>query len=235
MGKIKINWYKLLVAIGLLIAISVCTFRACNRDQPALTTSAPGKVTPKQIPITYKGKSGTVHTEVNVVQAEHDVWLEEYYQHLLKEARDSLKLKEAELKEVLAASIKTEGSFKIPVIHDTIKTIDTVYPSKIFRYGDRFITLVGRIDQDTVDLGYKTFDSLTFVTYTKKQHFFAKRELYLNAFSMNPNATIKGLQSVKINAPARKWAVGVNAGYFFDGSTFRPGIGIGIQKTIFRF
>lgn len=235
MPNLKSNWYKIIIAIALIIAISVCTYRACNREQPVSTSSATGKVTPKQIPITYKGKSGTVHTEVKVVQAEHDVWLEDYYQHLLKEARDSLKLKEAELKEVLAASISTSGSLKIPISVDTLKVHDTIYPAKVFKYTDRFIKLVGRIDQDTVDLGYKSFDSLTFITYTKRKHLFAKKELYLNAFSMNPNATIKGLQSVKINAPPPKWAIGINAGYYFDGSTFRPGIGIGITKTIFRF
>ena len=235
MITIKFSWYKLLIAVVLIIAIVVCTFRACNHTQPALTSSAPGKVIPKQIPITYKGKSGTVHTEIKVVQAEHDVWLEEYYQHLLKEARDSLKLKEAELKEVVAASLYTSGSVKISIKRDTVRVHDTLYPAQVFKYQNKFINLVGRIENDSMDLGYKTFDSLTFVTYTKKKNWFAKKELYLNAFSMNPNASIKGLQSVKITAPAPKWAVGITAGYYFNGQVFVPGVGIGITKTLIRW
>ena len=235
MITIKFSWYKLLIAVVLITAIVVCTFRACNHTQPALTSSAPGKVIHKQIPITYKGKSGTVHTEIKVVQAEHDVWLEEYYQHLLKEARDSLKLKESELKEVVAASLYTSGSVKISIKRDTVRVHDTLYPAQVFKYQNKFINLVGRIENDSMDLGYKTFDSLTFVTYTKKKNWFAKKELYLNAFSMNPNASIKGLQSVKITAPPPKWAVGITAGYYFNGQVVVPGVGIGITKTLIRW
>lgn len=235
MLSIKISWYKLLIAVVLITAITVCTFRACNHTQPALTSSAKGKVITKQNPVSYKSKAGTVHTEIKVVQAEHDVWLEEYYQHLLKEARDSLKLKEAELKELIAASLHTSGSFKAPLKPDTLVLHDTIYPSKIFKYQDRFISMAGRVEQDAVDIGYKTFDSLTFVTYYKKKNWFAKKELYLNAFPMNPNASIKGLQSVKITTPPPKWAIGITAGYYFNGQVMVPGIGIGITKTLIRW
>lgn len=235
MLTIKISWYKILIAIVILVAIVVCTFRACNHAQPVSTTSANGKVIPKQIPKSYIAPSGTVHTETKVVQAEHDVWLDQYYQFLLKEARDSLKIAHDQLKEVLAAGITSEGSYSLPLKPDTIRITDTISPAKTFKYQNRFISLVGRIKHDSIDIGYKSFDSLTFVTYTKRKNIFSPKELYLNAFSMNPNSSIKGLQSVKITVPPPKWAIGVNAGYYFDGSSFRPGIGIGITKTIFRF
>lgn len=245
MVTIKINWYKILVAIVLIIAISVCTFRACNRDQPALTTSAPGKVIPKQIPKSYIAPSGTVHTEVKVVQAEHDVWLEDYYKSLLAEVKEELAIKDKQLRDVIAAGITNEGYISIPLEKVEIPIDSTSRPQLIsicpdeiryFQYKDKFIKMAGRIDQDSIDLSYKVEDSIHLVTYWKKKHLFAAKELFINGFSTNPNSNIKGLQMVKLNqVTPKKWAVGINAGYFFDGSTFRPGIGIGITKTIFRF
>lgn len=235
MITLKFNWYKALIAVVVLIAIIVCTYRACNHGQPALTSSANGKVIPKQIPKSYKTASGTVHTETKVVQAEHDVWLEEYYRFLLKEARDSLKITQGQLKEVLAAGITSDGNYSIPLKPDTVRITDTISPAKTFKYQNRFISLVGRIQHDSIDIGYKSFDSLTFITYTKKKNIFSPKELYLNGFTMNPNSSINGLQSVKLTVPPPKWAIGINAGYYFDGSSFRPGIGIGITKTIIRW
>lgn len=235
MLTVKINWYKILIAIVLLVAIVVCTYRACNHAQPVSTTSAKGKVIPKQIPKSYIAPSGTVHTEAKVVQAEHDVWLGEYYQMLLKAARDSLKIAQDQLKEVLAAGITSEGSYSLPLKPDTVLIPDSSNPARIFKYQNRFINLVGRIEHDSIDIAYKSFDSLTFITYTKRKNILSPKELYLNAFSMNPNSSIKGLQSVKLTVPPPKWAIGINAGYYFDGTMFRPGIGIGLTKTIFRF
>lgn len=232
---IKVNWYKLLIAAVLITAIVVCTFRACNHGQPALTSSSKGEVIPKQIPKSYKKPSGTVHTETKVVQAEHDFWLDQYYQSLLKGARDSLKITQDQLKEVIAAGVTSDGSYTLPLKPDTVLIHDTLSPARIFKYQNRFISLAGRIDQDSIDIAYKSFDSLTFITYTKKKNIFSPRELYLNAFSMNPNSSIKGLQSVKLTVPPPKWAIGINAGYYFDGNSFKPGIGIGITKTLIRW
>ncbi|WP_438946679.1 DUF6549 family protein [Sediminibacterium sp.] len=246
MLTVKNNWYKILIATVLLVAIVVCTYRACNHAQPVSTTSAKSKVIPKQIPKSYIAPSGTVHTETKVVQAEHDNLLEEYYMKLLADAKKELAIKDKQLKDVIAASITTEGTITFPIYREEEPSIDSAArPIKVydcpediryFQYKDKFIKLVGRVDQDSIDVSYKVEDSIHLVTYWKRKNFLSAKELYVNGFSTNPNTNIKGLQMVKINqATPKKWAVGINAGYYFDGSGFRPGIGIGLTKTIFRF
>lgn len=249
MLTLRINWWKLIIALLLITAIAVCTFRACNHAQPASTSLAKGKVIPLQIPKSYKAPSGTVHTETKVVQAEHDVWLEDYYKNLLADVRNELNITKKQLKDVVAAGITSEGYISIPLIDSPKQNKDSASilittgnfstssnDPKYFRYKDKFLSLAGRIINDSVDIGYKVEDSIHLVTYWKRKHFLAAKELYINGFSTNPNTNIKGLQTVKLNqATPKKWAVGINAGYYFDGNGFRPGIGIGITKTIFRF
>lgn len=231
--------YKNLIIAILLIVLGLLVFKACNNhaEQPSTTSNGKALVIPKQITKQRVSAGGTVHTEVKVVEAAQDVWLDQYYQNLLQSVRDSLQLSQAHLREVLAASLTTNGSIQTSVKRDTVRLIDSSYkPIQIFTYHDKFINLAGRIENDSIDIAYKTFDSLTFVTYYKKSKLFAKKQLYMDAWPLNPNASIKGLQSIKVNAPQpKKWAIGIIAGYYFNGQVMAPGVGIGITKTIIRW
>jgi hypothetical protein len=230
---------KNLLILALIIAVGILLFKSCSKtsQQPNTTQTGKSKEIPKQITTQRISAGGTVHTGVKVVEAAGDVWLDAYYQNLLQGVRDSLKIAQDQIREVVAASVSTIGNLQLPVFRDTIRLTDSSYkPVQIFSYRDKFINLAGRIENDSLGIAYKTFDSLTFVTYTKRKNIFAKSELMMDAWPSNPNASLRGLQSIKLNAPApKKWALGITAGYYFNGQVILPGIGIGITKTLIRW
>jgi hypothetical protein len=230
---------KNLLILVLIISVCILLFKSYSKtsQQPNTTAISKPMAIQKQITTQRISAGGTVHTGVKVVEAAGDLWLDAYYQNLLEAARDSLKIAQDQIREVVAASLSTAGSISAKIIRDTIRLTDSSYrPVQIFSHRDKYINLAGRIENDSLDIAYKTFDSLTFVTYTKRKNIFAKRELYMDAWPSNPNASLKGLQSIKLNAPKPKqWAIGITAGYYFNGQILAPGVGVGITKTIIRW
>ena len=230
---------KNLLILVLIIAVGILLFKSCSKtsQQPDTTATSKPMAIQKQITTQKISSGGTVHTEVKVVEAAGDVWLDQYYQNLLEGVRDSLKIAQDQIRDVVAASVSSIGKLELPVFRDTIRLTDSSFkPVQIFSFRDKYINLAGRIDNDSLDIAYKTFDSLTFVTYTKRKNIFSKSELYMDAWPSNPNASLKGLQSIKLNAPKPKqWAIGITAGYYFNGQILLPGVGVGITKTIIRW
>jgi hypothetical protein len=230
---------KNLLIVLLIIAVGILLFKSCSTrtQQPNTTATSKPMAIQKQITTQRTSAGGTVHTEVKVVEAAGDVWLDAYYQNLLQGVRDSLKITQDQLRDVVAASLSTAGSISTKIIRDTIRLTDSSYkPVQIFSHRDPFIMLAGRIENDSLDIAYKTYDSLTFATYTKRKNIFSKSELYMDAWPLNPNASIKGLQSIKLNTPKPKqWALGITAGYYFNGQVIAPGVGVGITRTILRW
>lgn len=241
--NLSINLYKLAIAVTLITAVVFCTYKACNHPQPVATSSANGKVIPIQPPKQYKSPEGTVYTEVKVVRAANDAQLHSYYKALLAQMQAKLNIKEKQITDLIAAGVTTEGHLIVKTNSSKNNTdtsadssISTIEQIHYFSFKDKFINLAGRLESDTVNITYKTTDSVYFITHWKRKNFLSKKELYLKGFAQNPQTNIKGLQQLKINIPPpKKWAIGINVGYYFTGQKFVPGIGFGLTKTLIRF
>jgi hypothetical protein len=206
----------------------------CNEPaNPAQPVTAKQQALPAPQPRVYtNSKTGTVHTETKVVQAERDVHLSSYYESLLADMKAELKLKDKQIDRLTGILALTEGT--ISMKHDTLRVADS--GSIAFSYADDFLQLAGVTGPEETSINYSLRDSIHLVSYWKQQGLFGKRELYVNGYSKNPATTLVGLQQVKITPPPpKKWAIGLQLGYGAGATGLGPYIGIGISRNLIRF
>lgn len=219
-----------IMAAAVCIFIWIAIFKTCNKPVHP-EPSAKVEKTKKEPPVKYKDKGGTTHTEKKVAVADVKT-IKASYQKIIDSLTDVIKIKDKQLKDVVAVGTKTTGTFK-PVI-DTIY-IDSI-PTVTASFSDNYLSIFGVVNEDST-WTYSYHDSLMLTTYWKKSGFLKlKKTLMLDAFSMNPNTTIEGLSAIKISeAKPKKWAIGFNVSYGYDGVKWKPVVGVGINYNIIRF
>lgn len=231
--------YFICAIVGAILALGI--YQAFS---PAITPET-GKInTQPTAPKKFIDAAGTVHTENKVVQVENATGNEPQYQYLLDSIARILKQKNQYIKDLTAAKMEHAGTF-IPIYIDTngnqLKLNQTSVDSGRFkavlntrvRYKDKFLDLSGILNDDS-SWKYKITESLVITTHEKKTGWF-KRELVVDVSSTNPSTNIVGLTGIKIVPKPKKWSVGVNFSYSFNGTGFTPTVGIGLQRNIIRF
>jgi len=230
----------LLLFLVLLLFISI--FKSCHdkyHGTPINDTSTVKVATP----IYHTDDSGIIHAQNKVVtplapikgvETVAQASLVNYYNGIIAQLSARLKVQSESINTITQVSTNTSGEFK--PIHDTeyVTTGDTSKRIEQISYSDKWISIKGDIN-DTSHWQYSVNDSLTIVTYQKKTGWFS-HELYADAFAQNPNTHIKGLQSIKLDLPKpKKWGIGIDCGYGYNGIKFSPIVSIGIQRTLLRF
>lgn len=74
--------------------------------------------------------------------------------------------------------------------------------------------------------------------YKQRKNFLSPYVNYTDILSPDPRITINGLQSLTFKEErSAKWGIGLQAGYYFDGSQqkFVPALGFGISYNLIRF
>lgn len=182
-------------------------------------------------PVThYTDVNGVDHAEKPVVGADV-TYINAFYQHIIDSLTKVIKAKPKDIKTIVAAGIEAKGSFEPEIEYVTLDTCVNQYPDTL-RYRDKWMSLMGSIRDKKFN--YIVADSLTFVMYQKKTGLF-KKELYLNAYSQNPNVYIKGLTGIQVPQPnPRRFGIGVQVGYTWDGK-WQPYAGVGLSYNLIRF
>lgn len=180
----------------------------------------------------WKDDAGKAHAQVEVATSNLEVAktvLGDELQSIAKEVsglKKNLKNLESYINlQTTTSGTITTGLRDTVLIHDSTKTL-----AKAFSWEDKWTNINGIITDTNLELNYRVRDSLTFVTYWKKNGFFKKPSLMLDAISCNPNSTITGIRNVKITTqPRRKPRLGFYLGYGvgFDGR-IRPSAGVGL-------
>jgi hypothetical protein len=106
---------------------------------------------------------------------------------------------------------------------------------KRFSYKSPYLTLEGVL-ADTPYINYSTFDSLIVTTYFKKKWFLGKKETFVDAYSLNPNAHISGLVGLKVaTEKPKRFGLGPYIGYGYSGDKWQPSVGLSLQYSLIRF
>jgi hypothetical protein len=180
----------------------------------------------------WRDKEGKSHARATIAESNLEVAktvLGDEMKSLIKEV-SGLKKNLKNLESYINVNLATSGSISTGLrdtvlIHDSTKTL-----AKAFSWEDKWTNINGIITDTNLELNYRVRDSLTFVTYWKKNGLFKKPSLMLDAISYNPNSTITGIRNVKITTqPRRKPRLGFYLGYgvSLDGR-IRPSAGVGL-------
>lgn len=181
----------------------------------------------------YKDKYGTEHAQRLAIESSYTV-LKNYYNGLLDSISQRAGVKQKNIKAVATTGVETGGAVALRV--DTIYRSDTTQ-SYQFSYVDRWIDITGDIGEQN-KLTYKTFDSIVLTTYAKPSGFLGlgEKHTYVDGYSLNPHSHITGLQSMLLTSERdKKFGIGVQAGYGWNGLKWAPYFGFGIQYSIIRF
>lgn len=221
----------------LIVVVLLCLLGwLCNSDSPDTKPAHTREQTNPPAPKLQRSVSGTVITENKAVQANRDVWQNEYYKSLYEELKEQLKLKDKQIEQLTAVGSYTEGQATAKI--DTVQIYgDTGHFENHFTYADKWLYLRGKVVDDALELDYRITDSIQLVTYTKRKWFLGRRETFVSGFSLNPKTRLEGLQQVKLteSIKPKKWAIGLQAGYGFNGAGLSPYVGIGVTRTLIRF
>lgn len=225
-----IDTFKLAFAGLLLVGIILLLLFTCNQPKVVEPSKKVEQVknTP---PVKYVDKGGTVHTEKPVAVA-NIATIKASYERIIDSLTRVLKIKDKRITDLLAVGTTTTGTFKPKI--DTVVIHGT--NTAVVSYQDKWLSVSGVVNEDS-QWSYSYKDSLSFTTYNKKTGFLKLgRTLMLDAFSHNPNTTIEGLTAIKISkAKPKKFGIGVNVGYGFDGKVWKPVVGVGVNYNLIRF
>lgn len=239
---------KFLPYIICIVAGAVLTFFLFRLFSPAATPDKGIVNTPPAQAKKYTDAAGTVHTEIKVAQVEKATGNEPQYQHILDSMANVLKQKDKFIKDLTIAKVEHSGDFK-PVYSDSNGTIlhlndDSLYKkitdNNVFpvyntrvNYKDKYLDLSGTLNDDS-SWHYTISEVLAIATHEKKKGWFS-RELTVDVSSTNPNTHIVGISGIKITPKPKKWGIGINLSYSFNGTAFVPTMGIGLQRNLIRF
>jgi len=173
----------------------------------------------------YQDQQGREHAQRQIAEADLKT-AQEVYAEMLDSVAKALKIKQSSIKSI--AGVKTVDSSHIIVMTDTVRIGDKV--KKHIAYNDKWLQLNATIGDSAV-IDYKTYDSIIVTTYAKGKGWF-KHDTYIDAYNLNPNAKVVGLQGVLIQTEKKKhWSVGPYIGYGFTGLS----VGLAVQYSLIKF
>lgn len=229
----RINWNAvpwLIIVIAILIAIAFFAVRGC-KTQKEKTAEISDIVSIKADTVAHwQDEQSRDHGTTRLSEADI-VTLKQYYPALVDSLRRMLRIKDKQLQAVHAVSVITAG--EVRPIHDTVRIGDSSYNR--WSYAGRFLRFEG-IATDPPVVRYETFDSLIVTTYWKRKNIFSRKEVFVDAVSLNPNARISGMTSLRVAVEKPKHlSVGAFMGYGTNGKEWAPVVGAGVQISIFSF
>jgi hypothetical protein len=199
----------------------------------------------------YKDENGSLHSQIKIFQTRKEN-MELFYGKQIDSLAAILNIKQKQLTDVLIIAKKTDGKFKVKIDTIIVKRTDTVVEGSDFdftfaldttynvEYADKWIDFRGKYStvEEKFTGEYKTYDSLTFVTFYKRKGFLnlGKKEWYLDVSSANPNSVITNVKNFKIVDERVKRIgigpyIGVSVG---DNLKLKPQVGVGLHYSLIR-
>lgn len=217
--------------VALIIVIAAICFQTCVKKQAQVNTQQ--KVIEYQHDTIklYRDKAGSEHAQRRMTEADLSM-LKATYQAQIDSLSNRLGIKEKQLQSVTSIGTKTEGRIKPDI--DTIVKADSTTDFH-FHYADKWLKLDGWLGSST-HIDYEMQDSLIASVFFKKKNWFAKRQMFLDAFSMNPNVKTTGLTGYKVpyKEPGR-WGIGPYVGLSYLNKRIQPSFGASLHYSFVRF
>lgn len=217
-----------IVAILAMVVLTVAKFEGMRTERDSYKSLADAQV--KEVKY-WKDKEGLSHARAQAAEASTKAILDIHNAEMqdLRKQVSGLNKNLSNLKSYISTRVSTSDTI-FTTLHDTVYNNR---PVKAFSYKDDWTVINGTLFQDSVKIKYQVTDSLTFVTYYKKQGLFKPKRLMVDGISYNPHSRITGLKNITVAQPPRKrFGVGPYIGIGIDG---KINIGFGAQYSVLRF
>jgi hypothetical protein len=194
----------------------------------------------------YRGIAESAETNITILKKVYEEELKELRKEFTNLTRNYNNLRglfTLSTRTVNEISVKLDSLREEKYYYDLAGNVRNIKYSRNFTYSDKWSDFTGNIETNTVlvDLDKITFnysikDSLTFVSYYKKDKVFGKKQLFIEGKSYNPHTMITGIREVNINNTyIPKWSVGLQSGYGFTQHGMGWYLGLGVSKTLIRW
>jgi len=196
----------------------------------------------------YVDDSGKTHTVILATEASRQS-AEIVYKKELADISNQLHIKEKKITDyvkIIAAATgsgsgKIETKDSIVYVYGKDSTIlkrDTISLKKL-NVNDKYLTFNSTINKDlTYKYNYIYTDSLYLVKHIKSSGFLGlNKTKVFDVHYSNPNSYVTGITqfTIKDLEKTKKFAFGLSLNYGWNGTSFQPQVGVGIQYTLFKF
>ena len=145
------------------------------------------------------GQNGKFKDEVEVMKLNKDELKKviEADSSLKSHLRDSLKIKDKQIRTLIKAQISIKDTFVMPIYRDSIVYKDTIIPIQRFNSEGKFLVINGTIKNDTVFTDYDYSSEADAIIYKNKikkwwwQRLFEKSKLRASIKADDPKCKIK--------------------------------------------
>ena len=182
----------------------------------------------KKQPVSIPTKQNSVEYKDNKNNKYSQIVTEDIEKKQLKKTIDSLQL-----------SLKNKGKIKqivtTTLITDTIiKKIPVYLKDGVthFTYQDNYLFLKGEHDSNKLNIYYRSKDTISFITHTKKP-LFKKRIYYVDVVNRNPYNNINIEQSLQIRE--KKSIIVLGPSVFYNPLQNNFGVGISLTYNLLSF
>ena len=202
--------------ILLLLKVKSCSYnKGLNRG--AELSDIKHEQTIKQ----YKDANGKIHAQVALLEGS----LKELtiaHEKTLKTKAAELRVKPKHIRGI--TTVTQERQLNVDSIIKKYASIDTLHITK-----DTTLYIT-RTDSLIIPIQ----DSLSITEYRKRVGLF-KRRNYIDVLNYTPGTTIKSIEGFRLKEYSSNINIGPTFSYTWDGNSFRPLIGIGVQLKLFGF
>lgn len=195
----------------------------------------------------YRAKAESAESDLKTIKNVYEDELK-----LLRKDFNNINRNYKNLNSVYNTSLKTIGSLNA-IIESYDKFVDTTYNNdgsidnikyiRKFTYNDDWANFNGeftlntnQVNLDNININYEIKDSLTLVSYYKREKLFGKRQLFVEGKSYNPNTKISNLNEIRVNNHKEpKWSLGTQAGYGLTQYGMGWYVGVGINRKLIQW
>lgn len=120
----------------------------------------------------------------------------------------------------------------VAMVKDTVY-LDTNKTTHEIRYSDKWLWMQGKIGTQAL-INYIIYDSLIITTHSKRKNLFAPKEIFIDAYSLNPHTRINSITGFRVATYSpKRLGIGLHVGYGYNGVQWAPNISIGLNYSIF--
>ena len=240
--KLTIREFALIIIILCLLVFGI---KSCI-EKKQISKSFDTVLTLKDQQIkNYKDDSGRLHSTIQENAGDYNT-MKIIYKNQLDSISKVLNIKESKIKEITQELFVAENSGFGQLYPDTIYKYDTINKSKIDTLEYHDLKVIDKYLDFTADIykngkfkwNYTYTDTINTVKHTENYGFLNLRTRTIVDVSMsNKNSKVTGIKEFKIEDKSKldKISIGPYIGIMYNGSSFKPNIGFGIQYSIFKF
>lgn len=217
--------------VAALVIVAILAFRSCKRNKEQTADVNEIIKIQRDTVHHWTDKEGRDHGRVQLAEADAATLRALY--PAMDEMMRTMKIQQKQIQALTAMSVRTSGEV-VPTV-DTVVINDKAYQH--FVYEDSYLKLDGILDETPL-IKYEIFDSLTVATFSKRKGFLGlgKKEIFVDAYSTNPNAHIKGLTGLRVaSEPAKRFGVGPCVSFGYNGHEWQPSVGVSLQYSLIKF